>query len=478
MGAYGQTIVQQPSPSTPTFPEALAGDEFVERPPGAIIYQLRQIPRPAEIEVVSQQSTQLLQILESGYDAFEQTHALPDYVRRAVRMTRYCRTSALGGHIECCPEGHFGRICYNSCGHRFCPRCAYRKQQQWMRQQQAKLLPVPHFHVTFTIPHAFNALWLANPKPMATLLFRAAAQATRDLLTDPQRLGGLPGMIAALHTWDDQLLLHPHLHCLVTGGGLSPDGEWRVSRPNFLVHVRPLMQRFRHLFCRAVERELRKHTLILPDDERFQTMLNTIHRVNRTDWEVFIAKPPNEGGPSPEEVLQYQAKAVAGGPVSDARLESQLRYITEVAGADFRLHDSTVFEVTIRYGAYNSQTQRRERNHCLTLPIDEFLHRLLLHVPPPSTQTVRSYGLYASAKTDALEQSRGLLPSAPPLPPRPSDTTTTPESTNELSLVDYAEQRAQCPICGKTLVMTRRLPSSITGKLPQRSLNDACGRGG
>jgi predicted nucleic acid-binding Zn ribbon protein len=293
-----------------------------------------------------------------------------------------------------------------------------------------------------------------------------------------QRLGGLPGMIAALHTWDDQLLLHPHLHCLVTGGGLSPDGEWRASRADFLVHVHPLMHRFRHLFCRAVERELRKHALVLPEGERLQTLLNTIHRVNRTDWEVFIAKPPEAGGPSSDEVLRYQAKAVAGGPVSDVRLETQLQYITEVAGADFRLHDSTVSEVTIRYGAYNPQTQRRERNQVLTLPMDEFLQRLLLHVPPPSTQTVRSYGLYASAKTDALEQSRVLLPSARPVPPTPSDATTTTDSTKALSLEDYAEQRAQCPVCGKALVMTRRLPSSITGKLPHRPVKQACGRGG
>jgi hypothetical protein len=473
---YEPTILQPTIPSAPTFPEGLAGDTVLERPPGTIIYQLRQTPRPAKIEVVSQQPTQLLKILESGYDAFEQTHALPDYVRRAVRMTRYCRTAALGGHIECCPEGHFGRICYNSCGHRFCPRCASRKQQLWIVKQQAKLLPVRHFHATFTIPHAFNALWLANPKQMATLLCRAAWQATRDLLTDPQRLGGLPGMIAALHTWDAQLLFHPHVHCLVTGGGLSPDGAWRASRPNFLVHVRPLMQRFRHRLCRAVERELRKHTLAVPEGERLQTLLNTIHRVNRTEWEVFIAKSPDAGGPSSDEVLRYQAKAVAGGPISDVRLAPQLRYITEVAGADSRLHDSTRSEVTIRYGAYNPDTQRRERNQVLTLSMDEFLQRLLLHVPPPSTQTVRSYGLYAGAKTDALEQSRRLLPSASPIPPAPSESTT--ESSKERSMEDSAAQRAQCPVCGKALVMTRRLPSSMTGKLPQRPSTQVCRRGG
>jgi hypothetical protein len=188
---------------------------------------------------------------------------------------------------------------------------------------------------------------------------------------------------------------------------------------------------------------------------------------------VFIAKPPEAGGPSPEEVLRYQATAVAGGPISDARLETQLRYITEVAGADFRLHDSTVSEVTIRYGAYNPDTQRRERDQVLTLPIDEFLQRLLLHVPPPSTQTVRAYGLYAGAKKAALERARGLLPSRPPTP---SDTTA--DASPTLSLDDYATQRAQCPVCGQALVITRRLPSSITGKFPQRPVKQAHGRGG
>ncbi|MCP3994739.1 MAG: transposase, partial [bacterium] len=152
-----------------------------------------------------------------------------EHVRRAVRMAMHCHTSALGGHVERCPDGHIERIFYNSCGHRFCPRCAGRKRRSWLIAQRAKLLPVRHDHVVFTLPHAVNPLWRRNPQVMGDLLFHSATDALRELLGDERRLGAEPGITVTLETWDDRLKFHPHLPCLVTGGGLSPEGEFESA---------------------------------------------------------------------------------------------------------------------------------------------------------------------------------------------------------------------------------------------------------
>jgi hypothetical protein len=224
---------------------------------------------PDVAEVVEPAPNRIVDILKLGYAEFERTHPLQEHVRQAVRMTLQCRTSALGGHVERCPNGHVARVWYNSCGHRFCPRCAYRKQQTWLGKHRKKLLPVRHFHLTFTIPHEFNALWWANFKQLAELLFHTAAKALQELMRDPERAGVQVGIVAALHTRDDRLLRHPHLHCLVTGGGLSAEDRWKDSyKPGakpFLVSVNALMQRFRRLFCRRLEAKLTKAQLKLPE---------------------------------------------------------------------------------------------------------------------------------------------------------------------------------------------------------------------
>src|SRR5213594_3149195 len=161
----------------------------------------------------------LQDIFCTSYPEYERTHALPAHVRKAARAVMQCRTAALGGHIHACPDGHFTRIWYNSCRHRSCPQCAYLQTERWLALQQARLLACDHYHVIFTLPHDLNPLLLANPK----------------------YLGAQPGIIAALHTWSQTLLLHPHLHCLVTGGGLTPGGQWVTVRNGFL----PLQ---RHLY--------------------------------------------------------------------------------------------------------------------------------------------------------------------------------------------------------------------------------------
>ena len=154
------------------------------------------------------------QILHQGYTAFERSHPLPGYVRRAVWALMACRTAVLGGHVQRCPEGHCERIWYNSCRHRLCPQCAWLQIERWLVRQQARLLACEHYHAIFTMPHALNDLWLANVAVMSGLLCASVHDTLLELLSDAKYLGAKPGIIATRHTWSQTLILHPHIHVL------------------------------------------------------------------------------------------------------------------------------------------------------------------------------------------------------------------------------------------------------------------------
>jgi hypothetical protein len=413
-------------------------------------------------------TNQLIDLLKAHYPAFESTHPLQAHVRQAMRMVTACHTSALGGHVERCPHGHIERIFYNSCGHRFCPCCAGRKRRAWLLDRQEKLLPVRHYHAVFTVPHAFNALWHRNPRVLGDLLFHSATDALRALLADPRHLGVEPGITVTLETWDDRLRFHPHLHCLVTGGGLTPEGEWKdVPNPRCLVPVTPLMWEFRKRFCQGLKQALQDETLTLPDGTTTQQWLNTVNRVNRHKWEVFIAKPPEEGGPTPKDILRYQAEDVAGGPLSGDRLvsdlsETQLAYLKSSPLSATRLEDAPEGEVRFRYGVYDLDTGRRDRTQIESLSIDEFLQRYLQHVPPPHYQTVRHYGLYTSAKKTAYAQARALVADRQPLP---APDVLAPDGVPD---TDAWLAEHTCPVCGQPLVVCAYLPSTQTGTVIPR----------
>jgi hypothetical protein len=424
-------------------------------------------PKP---EVMEPPANRLIDLLTTHYPGFEQTQQLQDYVRNAVRMVMFCHTSALGGHVERCPHGHVERIFYNSCGHRGCPRCAARKRRKWLLSRQGKLLPVRHYHVVFTLPHGLNDLWYWNFQAMGTLLFHSAVDALRTLLADPRWLGAEPGITMTLETWDDRLRFHPHVHCLVTGGGLRPDGEWvDVSNPACLVAVTPLMWEFRKRFCRRLQQALQEEELTLPKETTTQHWLNRLHKVNRQKWEVFIAKPPEEGGPTPEEILRYQAEDVAGGPLSGDRVLSvsdlsatQLAYLKSAPLHETRLEEAPEDRVSFCWGPYDADTGTRDRTRIETLPVSEFLQRYLQHIPPPCYQTVRHYGLYTSAKKMAYAQCCEQLKDR--RPPEPRDV----EAPDQTETSEEWLREHTCPTCGQPLVVTAYLPSSLTGKVVPR----------
>jgi len=312
----------------------------------------------------------LHQLLDAHYPAFAETHPLPAPVRDAVHALRSCRTAALGGHVQACPDGHIERVWYNACRHRFCPQCAQLQIAQWLERQRARLLSGDHYHVIFTFPCELNALWLANVRALAHRLFHAAWATLSELLGDPKYRGATPGMIAALHTWGQTLVLHPHLHCLVTGGGW--DGEpWRAVRKGYLLPARVVMPMFRGQQLAALHTALDAEQLTLPAGMRRAQLRMLLNRLGRTKWHVQIMTRYAHG----QGVATYLARYLRGGPLKPGRVVSW--------------DDQTV---TFRYADTQApDAQGRGRRKLLPLSVEDFLQRWLLHVPPPGVKSLFSW---------------------------------------------------------------------------------------
>jgi hypothetical protein len=376
----------------------------------------------------------LQQIFQDAFPAYEPTHPLPAHVRRAARAIMQCRTAALGGHVQACPDGHRSRIWYNACRHRSCPQCASLQTERWLALQQARRLACDHSHVLFTLPHARNPLWLANVSVMSTLLFQAVRATLCDLLAAPQYLGAQSGILAALHTWSQPLVLHPHVHCLVTGGGLTAEGQWQAVRNGFLRPARVVMAVFRGKLLAASRQAWAREDLVLPDGLRPQQLLNLLRRLGhprKTKWTVRIMERYRHGAGVGTSLARY----LRGGPIKHARL---------VADDGAR--------VTFLHRARQEEADGgRASAQRMTFPVADFLQRWLLHVPTPQTRVVRSYGLYHSTKADALAGCRAAL-GPPPM-----------EVPVALDWQTVCAQRGdahpeRCPACGQRLVCTGVIP--------------------
>jgi Putative transposase/Transposase zinc-binding domain len=373
-------------------------------------------------------------IFQDAFPAYEQTHPLPSHVRKAARAIMQCRTAVLGGHVQACPDGHMARIWYNSCRHRACPQCAYLQTEYWLAHQQARLLACDHYHVIFTLPHDLNPLWLANVPVMSTLLFQAVRETLFDLLADPKYLGAQPGMIAALHTWSQTLVLHPHLHCLVTGGGLTPDGHWKAVRNGFLLPARVVMAVFRGKRLGALRRAFARDALVLPEamhPQQFLNLLNRLGHPTKTRWNVHIRERYAHGA----GVVTYLARYLRGGPIKNARLVAW---------------DGERVTFTYRTSAeeYASGGSARAR---MTLTREDFLQRWLLHVPVSQSRVVRSYGLYHHTSTAALTCCRTQLGQPPVVMPVTLDWQTACAQRGDM-------HPERCPACGQQLVCMGIIP--------------------
>lgn len=334
-----------------------------------------------------------------------------------------CRTAALGGHVEACSDCGHQRIAYNSCRNRHCPRCQGAAARTWLDAQKANLLPVGYFHVVFTLPAEIADIAFHNKALIYDLLFKAASETMLTIAADPKHLGARIGITAVLHTWGSAMAHHPHIHMIVPGGGITPDGRWISSRPAFLLPVRVLGALFRRLF---LTRLLELHgagklaffgkLAGLSDRRTFQRHLAPVRRKR---WVVY-AKAPFAG---PEAVLAYLS-----------------RYTHRVAISNSRLIAFDGKEVTFRYKNYRCSGAERQR--VMTLVADEFIRRFLIHVLPRGFHRIRHYGLLAgSARKDCLAHARDMLGLAPaPDEPRAPETAPDP--------------RPPCPCCGGTMVIT------------------------
>jgi hypothetical protein len=184
-------------------------------------------------------------ILLDAFDGYEGTHPLPPYVIHAARRMLACRTAAMGGHWERCPQGHFERVWYNSCGHRSCPQCRELRIEHWLDRQRARILDCTHYHTIFTVPEDLNVVWEHNKQLFGNLMFHSSRDTLVKLFDDPKYLGATAGMLMALHTWGRNLSAHPHIHCLVTGGGLTEDGRWVAVKRKCLLPRKVVMMIFR-----------------------------------------------------------------------------------------------------------------------------------------------------------------------------------------------------------------------------------------
>ena len=317
---------------------------------------------------------EVAQIFRLFGEEYRQKHRLSRPQLRTMRAIEVCRTAVLGGHVDECDQCGARTIRYNSCRNRHCPKCQSLDKERWLDQRRQELLPVPYFHVVFTVPHELNPLALPNPKWFYDLLFASASQALLEIAADPKRLGARIGVLAVLHTWSQRLELHPHLHCIVPGGGLSLDGERWVPtrRQNYLLPVQVLAALFRGKFLAGVKAAQQADQLILPESlqERasFQALLG---RIYAKTWVVY-SKPPFG---SPEQVLAYLA-----------------RYTHRVAISNSRLIRLTDGRVSFTYKDYSQGGRARE----MTLPAEEFIRRFLLHVLPESFVRIRYFGLLSN----------------------------------------------------------------------------------
>ncbi len=389
--------------------------------------------RPAGLEVAD-----IFRRLGPAYRR-DQADGLSRGQRSVMSAIERCRTAALGGHVEKCDAcGHL-RVAYNSCRNRHCPKCQSLTRAQWLKDRQRELLPVEYFHVVFTVPHEIAAIAYQNKAAVYDILFRAAAETLGTIAADPKHLGAEIGFVAILHTWGQNLLHHPHLHCVVPGGGLSSDGQhWIACRPGFFLPVRVLARLFRRVFLAQLRRAFDRGELhffrglaALQDATAFARYLAPIARA---DWVVY-AKPPFGG---PERVLEYLG-----------------RYTHRVAISNNRLLEFTGDEVTFRWKDYRHESRRK----VMRLPADEFIRRFLLHVLPSGFQRIRHYGLLGNRSREAkLERCRQLLnaPAPEPTPTRESeDYRDRYQRLTGVSLRD-------CPLCkqGRMICIETWLPGS------------------
>jgi hypothetical protein len=358
---------------------------------------------------------------------------------KAMSAIERCRSAALGGHVLCCKDCAQIQIAYNSCRNRHCPKCQATAARRWLEARQTELLPVDYYHVVFTLPAPVSDIAYQNKAVIYNLLFKAAAETLLTIAADPKHLGAHIGVTAVLHTWGSALPHHPHLHCIVPGGGLSLDGQhWVACKPGFFLPVRVLSRLFRRLFLEKLSAAHHAGQLQffgthqhLDDPKDFANYLAPLRQI---DWVVY-AKRPFAG---PEAVLAYLS-----------------RYTHRVAIANSRLIACDEHGVTFKWKDYRAK--QSDRHKTMTLPTDEFIRRFLLHVLPDGFHRIRHYGLFANkVRSKHLARARELLQ----IPPDLSDDSADNEHTTACVYL--------CKSCGSPMLIIETFYADHAPRAPPK----------
>jgi predicted Zn-ribbon and HTH transcriptional regulator len=349
---------------------------------------------------------------------------------KAFRAIQRCRTAALGGHRDACPSCGYQAISYNSCRNRHCPKCQAQARERWLAARERELLDTNYFHVVFTVPHELNVLALENPRLFYDLLFTSSTQTLLKIASDPKHLGAEIGVIAILHTWGQNLLLHPHIHCVIPAGGFSPDrGRWVYPRYPFFLPVKVLSRVFRGKFLAGLKRLHHRKKLpcagpaaALADSRQFTQLLRRLHR---HDWVVY-AKSAFAG---PMQVLRYLG-----------------RYPHRVAISHHRLLALEEQRVTFRWKDYAHGSKPGTMTLCAT----EFLRRFFLHVLPKGFVRIRHFGFLANRwRASRLALGRQLLASGG----------STEQHVRAHDVPD-SSSLWHCPQCGASMIVIQRFTAA------------------
>jgi predicted Zn-ribbon and HTH transcriptional regulator len=363
---------------------------------------------------------ELADIFRSHGESYRKTHFLPASHLKVMRAVEACRTAALGGHLKQCDACGFEHPTYNSCRNRHCPKCQSLAKANWLQKQTSELLPVGYFHLVFTLPHELNRLILAHKKILLAVLFKAVSETLLEF--GQSRFGGTVGIIAVLHTWDQTLKNHFHLHCLVPAGALSFDhSRWIAARKNFLFPVTALSQVFRGKFIALLKQNIERGKIAAAHNES--------KALWKKSWVVYAKKPFG----SPHTVLDYLG-----------------RYTHRVALSNDRIVKVENGEVTLSY----RDRKDRDRKKTMAVEAQEFIRRFLLHVLPDGFMRIRHFGFLANrSKKRALARCRQLLNLDPALPQWSH------LSTKDLLLRITGIDLSRCPNCQKgTMIVIAELP--------------------
>ncbi len=383
---------------------------------------------------------ELADIFRQHGPAYRRTHSLPLNHLRVMRAVEVCRTAILGGHKDKCDScGHI-EISYNSCRNRHCPKCQTLQKEKWIEARNEDLLSIQYFHVVFTIPSELNPLVIMNQKVMYDLMFRSVSETLMELSSTPKHLGARIGFMGVLHTWGQNLMDHPHIHCVVTGGGLSLDGNsWISSRKRFFIPVRVMSALFRGKFLAYLKKIFEAGDLIFPGGIGHLQKPHAFERLRRQlyhkKWVVYC-KPPFDGA---EGVLQYLG-----------------RYTHRIAISNNRILTAENGTVTFRWRDYSDGNKQKT----MPLKVDEFIRRYLLHVLPDRFVRIRHFGLLANrSRKDNISLCRELLGTCSPIAKEKKETWQ--EQLLRICGIDVTT----CPVCqkGRMFTVDELLPSRCNG---------------